>query len=78
MGSFSMNSSVVTYNDIKEACDKLNDQELVPIYNAVVTNNNVEKFVNDQQLRHLFNEAGLVEGQTRRAFVTYLSERFWS
>ena len=78
MHSFSMNDSVIIYNDIKEACDKLKDHELVPINNAVVTNSNIENFVGYQQVPHLFNKDGLVEGRTRRTFATYLSERFWS
>ena len=78
MHSFSMNDSVIIYNDIKEACDKLKDHELVPINNAVVTNSNVEQFGGYQKVRHLFNKDGLVEGSTRLAFATYLTERFWS
>jgi hypothetical protein len=78
MRSFSRNDSVITYNDIQEACDKLKDHELVPINNAVVTNSNIEHFVGYQKVRHLFNEDGLVEGGTRRAFATYLWKRFWS
>ena len=78
MRSFSMSGSEITYDDIQEACDKLKDHELVPINNAVVTNSNIERFVGYQKVRHLFNENGLVEGRTRRAFSAYLSERFWS
>ena len=76
--SFSMNETVITYDHIKEVCDKLKDHELVPINNAVVTNSNIENFIGYQKVRHLFNKDGLVEGRTRRAFATYLSERFWS
>ena len=78
MRLFFMNDSIITYNDIQETCDKLKDHELVPINNAVVTNSNIELFDGYQKVRHLFNKDGLVEGYTRRAFATYLSERFWS
>ena len=78
MGSFSMNETVITYDHIKEACDKLQDHELVPINNAVVTNSNIENFVGYQKVRYLFNKDGLVEGHIRRAFTAYLAERFWS
>jgi|GEM_PF-6051699 len=78
MHSISMNEAVITYDHIKEACDKLKDHELVSINNAVVTNSNIERFVGYQKVRHLFNKDGLVEGRTRRAFEAYLSERFWS
>ena len=78
MHSFSKNEAAITYDRIKEVCDKLKDHELVSINNAIVTNSNIENFVGCQKVRDLFNEDGLVEGRTRRAFATYLSERFWS
>jgi len=78
MYSIPMNQTAITYDLIKEVCDKLKDHELVPINNAVVTNSNIESFAGYQKVRHLFNKDGLVEGHTRRAFETYLSERFWS
>lgn len=78
MHSFSKNEAAITYDHIKEVCDKLKDHELVPINTAVVTNSNIENFVGYQKVRHLFNKVGLVEGHTCRAFTAYLSKRFWS